>query len=331
MATAKVAMLREEMGRCMRELNTLRIEELEAELLGSSFGAKKGGGFLGTDNGSGKRGRGDDERVHYGGPERSAKRHSAAREFGFKRVHQGDDVQRVLGNNKRHRGPEHGGADVDGNGDQNDVPAEEMDFRRQGYGGMDEDDGIAGDGSSNGQDPSNMIWDGVAELSNMCISAPVGGLRSDINNLLSVLGTGGFNSTVLGYLDASIRIVLVKADALLGNAAISFYKKELIRREKEGFIQLCANIKANMDSFTDRYKKCVRLSLSETPVDEFTLPKNFSDCNMDFKTLMTISNGHEDDLCNMSLMITRNTMQMTTQLLQFMCMLELLEHHSQGS
>jgi hypothetical protein len=42
MATEKVAMLREEMRRCMQELNTLRVEELEAELLGFSFGGRKG-------------------------------------------------------------------------------------------------------------------------------------------------------------------------------------------------------------------------------------------------------------------------------------------------
>jgi hypothetical protein len=327
MATEKVAMLREEMGRCMRELNTLRVEELEAELLGGSFGAKKGGGFLGTDNRPGKRGW--DGGVHGENPERPQKRYSHTKPLVLKRVHRdGDDAFGVSERDKRFRGQGHGGADVDGNRDRHEVSPEEMEFRRQGYGEVDANDGNAGDGISNGQDPSNMIWDGVAELSKMCISTPVEGLRSDINNLLSVLGTGGFNSTVFGNLDESIRIVLEKADALMGSSDIDFYKKEWIRKEKTEFVQLCSNVKANMDSFTHRYNICVRSTSSEIPVDTSTLPQNFSECSVDFKQLMRISGGRDNDLCNMSLMITRNTMQMTTQLVQFMCMLELFEKHS---
>ena len=176
-----------------------------------------------------------------------------------------------------------------------------------------------------------MIWDGVAELSKMCISTPVGGMRDDINNLLSVLGTGGFNSTVLSNLEASISIVLAKADALLVSPAIGLHQDVWIRKEKAEFLQFYSNVKANMDSFTDRYKTCVYSSLSGTPVHGYTPPKNFSECSVDFKQLMMISGGRDNDLCNMSLMITRNTMQMTTQLVQFMCMLELFEKHSQGS
>jgi hypothetical protein len=87
MAAKKVAMLREEMGRCMRELNTLRVEELEEELLGSSFGVKKGVDSLRSNdsdarNGGAKRGRpgegNGDEVMRYAPTDQEGQRNGGA-------------------------------------------------------------------------------------------------------------------------------------------------------------------------------------------------------------------------------------------------------------
>jgi hypothetical protein len=258
MATEKVAMLREEMGRCM--------QELEAELLGLSFGAKKGGDFLGQELEPRKHGR------------------------------SGDGEEGGLRRNPRQR--------ID-NGEQ-DVYMTEA-------------------GSS------KPIWDAVVDLLKTCISVPAGDVDVDTNSLLSVLERGGFNTKVLKNLNQSINFVILKADAMLVSPNIDYYRQCLIRQERLNFGNFCRSVEVDMINFVSLYNECLRQHMGGTVTDMSLLAKTFSDCNMNFENLMMISNGRDNELCNASLMITRNTMHMATQLLQFSCMLKLFERRSSGN
>jgi hypothetical protein len=290
MAAKKVAMLREEMGRCMRELNKLRVEELEAELLGGSFGGRKGYSLTA------------DNHRENGNPERRDELFE--RSEGNPEQQDSGFTDEEIASRRNQAGRGGGGADVI--------------HRQSGRSGLRDD-----------VNSFKTIWDTVAQSLWMCNAELIGNVHNQIEEGVStsVFRTSGLDSRVLENLDQTIKHVLLKVRNLPGSAWNNSGLVRWITRECDDLSILCSDVLERKKLFIERFNEFGMANMNDLEGDAFMSLREFSECNevLTNRMMASVDFCDENELCQMSLEIARKTMLMATHLVQVISMLKLYE------
>jgi hypothetical protein len=337
MATAKVAMLREEMGRCMRELNTLRVEELEAELLGGSFGTRSGVNLLR----SGDFKRKPDRSFHGGQGSRKKQNgmysvHGVKRGSGESGLEGGDDGG--SGKNSRPKidnSENEVGQDVNQNGDEDEEDRmdedaiDAMNQPGQESGGENGRGGKRRRGAVDTTEGSSFetIWDAVSQLLQTVNTAD---LMVDMLNEFelsmpaSLLSTIGLEKHSMENLDAMVEQFIAE----INGAGSSFSNTPF----SSVFLQECNNIDFTLSEFRGNVESFIGvcIGLSGLKLDgSSNRYVRFDVCKNHLMRSMNSPSDQEQKAYayQMIVVLTRKFMSMATHLVQVMSMFKWFKQH----